>query len=170
MIAARSGRYVYSDLPEGEAATDANEVRIAATRFNSKQVRDAVIAHDEILGEPGSDRSVAVAAQIESLVRQYQAARSHAAGDATNAVEPRELAWFLATSPQQEETMRTLLSLRGVLDRVRGLGLTDREFAESQRRLLAGITPADGSLTVDGLATLVHSAGEEPTRRLGARW
>lgn len=173
MLAARSGRYVYSDLPEGASPTDANEVRVAATRFNSKQVRDVVIAHDEVLGEPGSDRAAAVSAQIDSLVRQYQAARPQSAGEVGNdavSVDPRELAWFLATSPRQEETMRTLLSLRGVLDRVRGLGLTDREYAESQRQLLSRIVPADGSLSVDGLATLIHAAGEEPTRRLGARW
>jgi filamentous hemagglutinin family protein len=169
MIAARSGRYVYSDLPDDEATIDANEVRVAATRFNSKQVRDAVIAHDEVLGEPGSDRASALAAQIESLVRQYQAARPVSGGEAVP-VDPRELAWFLATSPRQEETTRTLLAVRGVLDRVRGLGLTDREFADSQRQLLARIAPSDGSLSIDGLAALIHSAGEEPTRRLGARW
>ena len=66
--------------------------------------------------------------------------------------------------------MQTLLQLRGLLQRLSGLGLTQREYADARDRMLAELLPPDGSLPVASLSKLINIVGEPPTRRLGTRW
>jgi hypothetical protein len=118
-------------------ASDNDEVRVAAARFERARVAQVVTLHDAVFGGPGSDRTDAIIADLDDAFAAY-AARSDAP------VEPRDFAWYVATTPERATTMRTLLGVREVFAGLRDMGLTDVEYAQTRDRLLARLV-RDGS-------------------------
>ncbi len=150
----RRGRYMYSDLP-GRAAVDANEVLVAATRFDIAAVRGLVAEHDLVLGGDGIRASEAARTIQQSMHRFWSMNPP-----SSRVSDVQEFANYLATRdnlpPEANAAKQTLAEIRSLMSRLSGLGLTQGEYRATRDRMLAGLVPEMPGMTVQKLANLIE--------------
>ena len=143
-------RSVFNDVRV--MASDTDEVRVAAARFDRARVVQVVTLHDAVFGGAGSDRTQMIIADLEDAFAAY-AARGQ------TPIEPGDFAWYLATTPERSGTMRTLMDMREVLTALRDLGLTDVEYAHTRDRMLARLVRDGSAYSPAMLDSIIEVAG-----------
>ncbi|MFO0857099.1 MAG: filamentous hemagglutinin N-terminal domain-containing protein [Phycisphaerales bacterium] len=150
----RRGRYVYSDLP-GQVTqyANANEVSVAATRFDIAAVRAVVRQYDEVLGE---NTRAETASNIQASLHRYWSMHP----PSSHVSDVQEFANYLATqdnlTPEAEAAKATLARIRVVLDRLNGLGLTQGEYRAARDRMIAVLVPEMPGMTPSRLLNLIE--------------
>lgn len=150
----RSGRYVYSDLPgRANQYVNANEVSVAATRFDIAAVRALVRQYDEVLGDAAKAET---AKNIQASLHKYWSMHP----PSSHVSDVQEFANYLATqnnlAPEAESAKATLARIRSLLNRLNGLGLTQGEYRATRDRMLAVLVPEMQGMSQSSLLNLIE--------------
>jgi hypothetical protein len=136
-------------------AGDTDDVRVVAARFDRTRVVRAVALHDAVMGAPGADRADEVTRELSAAITAFRLREPGAQPD----LDPREFAWYLATTPERAGTQRDLLQLREALAALQSVGLTETEWSETSRRILLRLAPPSAAYDLDMLVRILDSAG-----------
>jgi len=142
------GRMLLSDLPTDIVAYDA-ATPLAAARFDVDAVRALVSRYEAIFGPAEADTTAAVAAQVRGLAAAYLAETG------AERVDGEAFAAWVAERADRADAV-ALAQLGAVLDGIRGLGLTDREYADA-RLAFAGQIADETPLSARELAEALEA-------------